>query len=249
MSSSHTEKYFDPDYYTDVFSIICRMHLFMITLFFERKKHTNEYFLTIESLEKLETIPTDTEKKKVRAFRLVIRNLSGRSSTQAAMERLSQTLNKIPRCLVETFDALVHQRPRPTQFISIFTSELMRLMDESEIGSVSSDFIGFVAAILLDIRELYEAAGYYRLEEFLFIVRNKFLSDLEAVHLVVNFYLEFGQPQLAELNTGGSFISDLPAILNSLVSKLDGQEGHPREIFEALLASSYNITLPDFDCF
>jgi hypothetical protein len=252
--SSTDQQYFDPEHYLNVFSVHSRMHLFLITLFFARKKTTKECFLTIESLEKIGEEPSEdaNEKPDMRAFRSVMRNLDARESTKSAMENLSQILNKIPTCLFETFDGIVHQNLKdPTFFIDIFCAELMQLIDRLHMNRLSKDLMGFIACVLLDVRELYEIAGYFRAEEFLFFVRNKFLSDLEGVFVFVTFYLEFGHAQLDTLNTGGYFVRDMPNMLQSIVEKLDNDKAtRPREVFEFLLAAKpcTTLLLPNYDC-
>ena len=244
------EKVFDLHLYDKVFSFMSQVQCFLVTLFFARKKSTGECFLSIETLEQIETVQSDTDDKQVRAFRSVIKNLNGSAATKCAMERLSQIINKTPRCLGETFEAIVNHRPEASLFINIFSEELMFLMDESIYMDFPKDFCEFVACLLLDVAELYELTDYYRAEEFLFFVRNKFIRDLEGVHLMVNYYLALGHPQLAVLNKGGFFMDDMPKILEGLVKKMATNEGRPREVFENLLSKKHaDSLLPNFDCF
>ena len=244
---SAKEEFFDPEHYTTVFQMISKLQLFLVTLCFARKKRTNnENFMTMQVLEQVEKLPN----QKIKAFQSVFRNLDGKPATRNSMEKLSQILNKIPRCLCETYITLLDHRSEPHFFINIFCSELMELFDEIHYHSLPSDFAGFVASLLLDIRELFDAAGYYRAEEFLFVVRNKFLSDLEGVYLFSTFYLEYGHTQLVDLNKGDLFSPNLPSILNSLVEKLDAPDSHPRDKFEKFMLHSTTInSLPNFDCF
>lgn len=247
LLSAPTEQYFDPEYYTTVFQMVSRLQLFLVTLCFARKKTTNENFLTMQIFEKIEIV----HDKKIKAFQSVFRNLDAKSCTRNSMERLSQILNKIPRCLAETFVSLVDHRSDPNFFLNIFCNELMELYDEIQYHSLTDDFAGFVASLLLDVRELYETAGYYRAEEFLFLIRNKFLPDLEAAYLFSIYYLDYGHSQLVDLNRGNLFSPNLPSILNSLVSKLDIEDDHPRDKFEKMMQLHliHTNSLPNFDCF
>ena len=250
MMAEMSEDLFDAEHYDTIFTVLSRLQFVLVTLCFARKKTTNEHFLTIKTLEKIEK-KDEAEKKNdgVRVLRMVLRELNGRISTRSAMEKLSQILNKIPKCLIETLDAIEQQHSHPIRFINIFCTELLFLIDQIPQLTNSKYLEVFVASLLIGIRELYESAGHYRAEEFLFVVRNKILPDLEGAKLFVIYYLDYGHAQLVDLNGGAYIMNDCPQILSSILNKINkAEEDHPTNVFESLLASK-SLSLPDYDCF
>jgi GGDEF domain-containing protein len=249
--ASEFEEYsFDPARYSTVCRIYSRLTGILITLFFARQKETGETYLSLQCLQKLSdtSLFEDFEKKipLIRAFRSIVEKLNGRCTTRTAIERLSQTLQKIPNCLFEAFQAIQNQREDPIKFLDIFVIELIYLLEESHMLTSSDRFAKFLGSILKEIIPLYDIAGHYRSEEFIFFVQNKFFFEVDIANMFCTFYLDFGYAQIAEFNRGGVLIEDFQQKLASVGEKLNGGTTL-REKFNTLVLDS-NISLPDYDC-
>ena len=54
MMAEMSEDLFDAEHYDTIFTVLSRLQFVLVTLCFARKKTTNEHFLTIKTLEKIE---------------------------------------------------------------------------------------------------------------------------------------------------------------------------------------------------
>ena len=241
----HRIHVFDEVLYHRRISITARFsHRYLLTMIFIRHVITGEHFLTFEAATR-KVFPVRDEQNRLLVSRLLLKELDGSSKTLDFVRRLSQTILKIPRCLAESLVCLTTKKLVPNQLIDMFCGELMQFVNDASVLSASVSLIGYAVNLLGTTRELYEAAHFYRVEEFLF-VSHKFLFDLEFLYIIVTYYLEFGHEQLRYLN-GGNFLADaVPDELLEIREKINSLVDSPTAKFQDLISSAA-IILPTYE--
>ena len=217
---------------------------YMLTMIFIRHVITGEHFVTFETATKA-LFPVRDEEDRRLVSRVLLKELDGSEKTLTVATKLSQTIMKIPRCLTESLVCLTTKNLLPTQLIDMFCAELLYLLNDAHVLGASRNLMGFLATLLLTTRELYEAANFYRVEEFLFI-SHKFLFELEFLYLIVTYYLDFAHEQLSYLNRGDFLACDVPDQLSAIREKIDSLVDSPIHKFQNLVSAA-SVILPTYD--
>ena len=236
---------FDEVLYNRRISVTARFsHLYLLTMIFIRHVITGEHFLTFEAATR-KVFPTRDEKNRFLVSRLLLNELDGSPRTLHFVQRLSQTIQKIPRCLAESLVCLTTKKLVPNQLIDMFCGELMFFVNDAGVLNAPVSLIGYAVNLLDTTRELYESAHFYRVEEFLFVT-HKFLFDLEFLYLIVTYYLEFGHEQLRHLNEGNFLADTTVDELAEIREKVNSLVDSPTAKFQELISSAA-IILPTYE--
>ena len=168
--------------------------------------------------------------------------LASGGASQQFVVKMSQILDKIPKCLVSAVFAM-SRGYYPEKYLEIINNELSlayRIFPKDDFGLL-------LRTLLSNITNLRQLSAHYRTEEFLLLLRAKFLINLSIVYEFNRFYMGFGVDQLVAFSAGQGTLDSASEKIAELInaSKLS-DDGNPLTRFEFLI-NSVGFILPTYD--
>ena len=173
--------------------------------------------------------------------------LSEGDFSRTSMIRISQILDKIPKCLISCLLSMSRGIPAE-KYLEIIRTELRIAYRSSRPSDLLSiDHALLIRTLLSNLDSLIDLSTHYRIEEFLLLLRSQFLTNISIVYEFNRFYSEFGLEQLASYNSGGFTLESSPAKVAKLIADSKHNcDGNPQARFEFLISSA-EIILPNYD--
>jgi hypothetical protein len=225
------------------FKVLLNLNAFFMTLGFTLDPVSKIHYVHFAGGEK-DKLDETARRNLELPFHATLTRLSGSEANKIAMHKVLSFCTKVPKCLMSALTALTEARSGEA-YLDILCRELLEFYWFTDQFRLSCEFAKFVYDLLNAFRELYECARFFRLEEFLFVIRNSVLIDSEFFYEFARLYMEVGIDQLASLDLKNEIKDNLTQVLAEYVKRQEETAESPRAQFETALGQVI-IVLPDF---